>query len=778
MSHPEVWLAIPSANAENCRRNLPGWAAQGYRIAVLQDGEPQDVPADEVVCVETYPGWPLSVAELLKRAVPKSADIIVTGGDDMLADPNLTAGEIGEQFIEHFGGTFGVMQPHGDEYKGTATYCGSPWLGREWCDRMYQGKGPLCGAYIHNWADMELYWVARGLGRLWVREDLTQYHDHFSRRGEAAPEYWTRSATRNDQRDTQMFIARAATGFPGHEVSGDGRDLGVSFDAELFASEYQDTAQRHWEMKFGRIDVPHLDLRLMRETLEACARNGQGKVVIYGAGEHTTRVGAALAEPPVEVVGIIDDNEARQGDKLWGIPIVSKAGAIARGAKAAILSSDTFEDKLWDAAEPLRAAGVVVHRLYGDQAAQSDRTHRVLLYPSFGDAAELTEGLYRAAWYLAPLLDSIETVVVPHRLDGGVPELGARPAYFDESLEPLLASVMEKVEFVPQSEIDPLGEATKADAVVVWRSIDETGTSVVIGMQRAVRPPRQQLFLVDDRDWPDASVKWLTISERLAAGQAGALAESQQKFARMAESLGSKRGYVFGTGPGLAQAMDHDFADGLTIACNSMVGNDELMAKLRPPVIVAGDPIFHAGPTTYAAEFRRHLIDAMREYGSWFVCPWRDYRLYLSVLPSDLHDRVVGVPISSDDAPNLDLRTRFEIAGTKNILTLFLLPLALTFCDEVCVAGCDGRPLDEDDYFWKHDPKTQYNEKMADVQAAHPSFFAIDYNRYYLEHCATLARWIEAGEANGKRVVNITPSYIPALLERSATGLVAAKASA
>jgi|GEM_PF-844730 len=775
-AEPEVWLAIPSANAENCRRNLPEWRTRGYRIAVLQDGAREDVPADEIVVVDDYPGWPGSVNVLLERAVPRSADIIVTGGDDMLPDPDHSASDLGRAFFEHFEGTFGVMQPHGDVYKGTATYCGSPWLGRDWCDRMYAGRGPLCEAFTHNWADMELYWVARCLGRLWVRDDLTQYHDHFSRRGEAAPDYWTNSATRHDQQDTLTFIARAATGFPGHEpVPGANGSPAPVFDRELFEREYKDTARRHWAMKFGRIDVPHLDQRLMAESLELCAQRGESRVVIYGAGEHTTRVGAALASPPVEIVGIVDDNPGRQGQRLWGLEIVSKDRAIELGAKAAILSSDTFEDKLWEGAAPLREAGLTVHRLYGEQSVSTERRLSLLLAPVFVDRESLTDALYRLAWYAAPLQGSLERVTVLHELESA--DLDARPGHFDEELEALIERLRACLNFVRASEIDLLQQATKHDATIVWRSTDETGTSVVMGLQRAVRPPRQQLFLCDDRDWPDASVKWLTLSERLSAEQSRALAESQQKFAQMAGELRTGRGYVFGTGPGLATIDGHDFSDGLTIACNSMVGNAELMARLDPPVIVAGDPIFHAGPTTYAAKFRRELVGAMRRHGSWFVCPWRDYRQYLSVLPEDLHARVVGVPTSSDDEPNLDLRDRFEVAGTKNILTLFLLPLALTFCDEVCVAGCDGRPLDEDDYFWTHDPKTQFNDEMADVRAAHPSFFAIDYNRYYLEHCGTLARWIESAEAMGKRVMNLTPSHIPALSERSvepATGRASA----
>jgi hypothetical protein len=118
------------------------------------------------------------------------------------------------------------------------------------------------------------------------------------------------------------------------------------------------------------------------------------------------------------------------------------------------------------------------------------------------------------------------------------------------------------------------------------------------------------------------------------------------------------------------------------------------------------------------------------------------------------------------DQPNIDIGENFNVTSTANILTLFLLPLAATFFRRIVIAGCDGRPLDESDYFWKHDKSSQFNDKMAAIRAAHPGFFAIDYNEYYLEHCQTVAKWIDTAERAGKTVENMTPSYVPALRER------------
>jgi hypothetical protein len=85
------------------------------------------------------------------------------------------AKQIAKECTAHFGGTFGVMQPTGDRWANGSIdrICGSPWLGREFCTRMYHGKGPMYGGYLHMFGDEELQHVATRLGVLWQRRDLT-----------------------------------------------------------------------------------------------------------------------------------------------------------------------------------------------------------------------------------------------------------------------------------------------------------------------------------------------------------------------------------------------------------------------------------------------------------------------------------------------------------------------------------------------------------------------------------------------------------------------------
>jgi hypothetical protein len=128
---------------------------------------------------------------------------------------------------------FGVMQPTGDrwgenepwarqQFPNAPAYidriCGSPWMGRELCRRMYQGNGPLFEGYQHMYVDEELQCVAQSLGVLWQRRDLIHYHDHWGRTEGSAPEHLAEATSAAHwDRSRAIFNRRKAEGFPGHE---------------------------------------------------------------------------------------------------------------------------------------------------------------------------------------------------------------------------------------------------------------------------------------------------------------------------------------------------------------------------------------------------------------------------------------------------------------------------------------------------------------------------------------------------------------------------------
>jgi hypothetical protein len=282
---------------------------------------------------------------------------VVSGGDDMLPDPNHTAQELAAQFMERFPDTFGVMQPHGDEYLAAKRYCGSPFLGRAFFDSMYGGRGAMYDGYHHNYADNELYWVAKGLGALWERPDLSHFHEHFTRTGAAAPDYWS-SVRKNDLKDCLLYYARVHENFPGHEPIGSMKSR--RFDRGMSKQEMLVLA----DQRLLRVAMENPCSDALGRGLAQAAKDGHESVAIYGFGFHTQVGAAALCEPPVQINCIIDDNTSNHGRRPWNIPVVSRDEVLQRNVTAVILSGNSVEDRLWDNCAALRAAGVAVYRLY------------------------------------------------------------------------------------------------------------------------------------------------------------------------------------------------------------------------------------------------------------------------------------------------------------------------------------------------------------------------------------------------------------------------------
>lgn len=362
MSSNDVWFVIPSASPEKCRKTLPLWRERGYRIAVLQNFEKGEIPADIVDWFDYYPGWPESVNILCRQVIPQSCQLIVSGGDDMLPDPNHTAQELAAQFFDRFPDGFGVMQPHGDEFMCAKRYCGSPFIGRAWFENMYGGRGPMYGGYHHNYADNELYWVAKGLNALWERTDLSHFHDHFTRTGESQPDYWN-SVKQRDLQDCLLYYARVHETFPGHAPTQ--AALCRPFDESLPRAEMLLLA----EHRLFRVAIDNPYSNAIAKALTQCADEGEHTVGLYGFGLHTQVAGSALREPPVKIACIIDDNESNHGRVAWGIPVVSRHTALAMGLQAVVLSGNSVEDRLWSNATPFRERGINVRRLYANTPA-------------------------------------------------------------------------------------------------------------------------------------------------------------------------------------------------------------------------------------------------------------------------------------------------------------------------------------------------------------------------------------------------------------------------
>jgi hypothetical protein len=186
--------------------------------AYIDEGAPMLECAD-VVLQGDYPGYALAVNELCKLVLENDPDcsFCVTGGDDVLPDTSKTPEEIALELIVHFRGTFGVMQPIGGGH-GIETICGSPWMGRDFCERAYGGNGPLWHEYTHNFVDNELQDVAKRLGALWQRPDLTHQHNNWMWTTGVRPKFLDAAYSRfHWDKAMAIYQGRRGAGFPGHE---------------------------------------------------------------------------------------------------------------------------------------------------------------------------------------------------------------------------------------------------------------------------------------------------------------------------------------------------------------------------------------------------------------------------------------------------------------------------------------------------------------------------------------------------------------------------------
>lgn len=201
-----VWLTIPSARPPaEAEKVLSKWRAQGYKIALWRD-DPDDVAKfapGAIVFHNPYPGYARAVNALVRFVVnyDHDAEWFIAAGDDTEPDLAHTAEEIAAQCCDHFQelgpadpechedagliewATWGVMQPTGDRFAGGSIdrIAGSAWLGRDFCKRIYGGKGPLWPEFTHMFVDEHLQCVAQKLGIFWQRPDLIHLHHHFMR---------------------------------------------------------------------------------------------------------------------------------------------------------------------------------------------------------------------------------------------------------------------------------------------------------------------------------------------------------------------------------------------------------------------------------------------------------------------------------------------------------------------------------------------------------------------------------------------------------------------
>ncbi len=398
----------------------------------------------------------------------------------------------------------------------------------------------------------------------------------------------------------------------------------------------------------------------------------------------------------------------------------------------------------------------------------------VIYLPGFDEQDRFEDQYLRLIWYIHPIIDSIENIFIP--INSATIDTKKRiviPSYLDQNILEFEYKIKNKIKYFDQTDLDQWESNLKKSQIsLVWdteyKYEDRDINKTINDYKKLMRNWR-----VDHNNVQSAASFFLKFSSEANQDSEKDLKESQDIFNHFVQKIaleGFEKVYIFGTGPSLDEASrdTNTFDDSITIACNSMVKNQELLKKLKPRLFVASDPIFHAGCSAYAEEFRKNLFISMDTFPeSILVVPFRDFVLYRQNLPAKFYKRIVGIPFEHLENTNFDITETFKVKSTGNVMTNLLIPLATTMAKEVYMMGYDGRKIEDNQYYWDHNKKAQFNEQMESIQVAHPSFFTVDYDDYYFEHCETLEKIFTSGEEKGYAFINQAHSYIPALVKRN-----------
>lgn len=280
-----------------------------------------------------------------------------------------------------------------------------------------------------------------------------------------------------------------------------------------------------------------------------------------------------------------------------------------------------------------------------------------------------------------------------------------------------------------------------------------------------------QLFNVDANSNTLEGAMWLYAGNSLVIDQSPYLRDSARKWSKLSGQLSGRPSLLLGTGPTIDNLSVENLSKYCVIACNSIVKSRELMDKFQPDIVVFTDPIFHAGWSDYAKEFREALTERFTERPFWMICNARDQYVFRGSLPKGMIERLIAVPQLDTHKFNNDIQRNFWVRSSNNVLTLMMLPVAASLSQEISLAGFDGRPLDANDYFWTHGAKAQFQDKLTSIKADHPAFFNISYDDYYGDFVADCEGIFKSLERAGAQIKALSPSHNPALVKRGAEPL-------
>ncbi|ORE92499.1 hypothetical protein ATO13_16299 [Stappia sp. 22II-S9-Z10] len=356
----------------------------------------------------------------------------------------------------------------------------------------------------------------------------------------------------------------------------------------------------------------------------------------------------------------------------------------------------------------------------------------VALYPALTRADEAEDLIARLAVMLHPVIGAVERVTLV--ADFGPLQLAAMapPPALAASAE-ARAALGDRLTAFPA---EGTGEATwtrllgTADAVVVWRTpTAANGPFASRDALAAVLPATAVLVSAD----PATDAQDVAAFAALAARLAGGADDGGTALATLAQRATGETAHIVGGGTSTAQLAHFDLADGDVIACATLAASPDLLARMKPRLLVAAQSALHIGPTAAAAALREAVVRALTAHDCPLAVPVADVPFHRAALGPEHRDRILAVP--ADPA-----------AGPLGVMLAAARPghTALT------VSGFDGAALTE--------------PLALALAAAHPAAAAA----WPEAADAALEAAAAAIEAEGATITALTASDWPVLRRRGA----------
>jgi hypothetical protein len=295
--------------------------------------------------------------------------------------------------------------------------------------------------------------------------------------------------------------------------------------------------------------------------------------------------------------------------------------------------------------------------------AKHERIGPVLVYyPPMDSDTALIDTMARAAWFLSFV--DVGRVVVPIT----DPSLAKTAWRVPEGMDPAVAdrfdALMGKIEFAVCADASAARPfLDESDGVLCWRSNDcadlfDAENAKVDWLKG------KRLWRVDPYSDRNEGAFYIEIGSLHMADREGVVARNQARFDAFANKIGKRNSaYVLATGPSADQYRKLNTQDAFGVVCNSVILDDELMATLKPQLLVFADPIFHFGPSEYAAAFRQKVREAAHKYDFSIAIPLKYHDIFLDQLP-ELESRMIAVPFTVRPSFTIDLSG--PAAGTGN----------------------------------------------------------------------------------------------------------------